>query len=343
MLRHSHSDRGNYRRKLLVCSRCSLGTSGGFKSLLLSDQGLDSVVHVLDKVLLRSSETSLIGDVEDSVRHVGGFSTGSTDLNFVLLGDGLELIHVLCEQWKLDVDGSTESGTEVGWAGGDVSQVVVVSEFGDLLNCSASAAKSVKDLADISSLLHGNDSELILLIDPDVEGSSLVHEDSSARWPVTVETSSLKVFVTLQKENVLLDELLSELLIHAFDSVDLTLEISIESFEGTSNVIQDLKSVFFGDSRSEWEFGKVSSDTNTGGENVLSLILSEWWAHKLGRVHAGNVFVLWLVSMVLRDDIIEEFVEGRVRVHGSSISSNVRFWVLASREDHLLEWNSLSI
>jgi len=45
--------------------------------------------------------------------------------------------------------------------------------------------------------LHGDDSELILLVDPDQESLGVVVEDTSARWPVSVEVASLKESVTL--------------------------------------------------------------------------------------------------------------------------------------------------
>jgi len=91
---------------------CSLA----HESLLGGDHGLDSVVHVLDKVLLGATETSSVRDIKDSVRHVGGLSTGSTDLDVPLVSDSSELFHVLSEVWKSNVDGGTDGGSEVGWA-----------------------------------------------------------------------------------------------------------------------------------------------------------------------------------------------------------------------------------
>ena len=123
----------------------------------------------------------------------------TADLDVVLVGDLLESVPVLGELWKLDVDGSSEGGSEVGGAGGDVSKMVGVGELGDLLDGGGGAGKTSEDLSDVSAWLHGDDSELILFIDPDEEGLVVVVEDSSAGWPVTVETAGSEVLVALPK------------------------------------------------------------------------------------------------------------------------------------------------
>ena len=92
----------------------------------------------------------------------------------------------------MDMDGGSKSGSEVGGARGDVTQVVVVGEAGFLLNGLSGSGESLEDGSDISTLLHGDDTELILLIDPDEESLGIVVEDTSALWPVAVETTSLK-------------------------------------------------------------------------------------------------------------------------------------------------------
>ena len=75
--------------------------------------------------------------------------------------------------------------------------MVVVGELGNLLDFGGGAGEAVEDGSDVSTLLHGNDSELILFVNPDEEGLLIVVEDSSAGWPVTVETASCEVLVTL--------------------------------------------------------------------------------------------------------------------------------------------------
>ena len=65
------------------------------------------------------------------------------------------------------------------------------------LEMSNSSAESVENFDDTSILLHGDDSELILLVDPDQESLSIVVEDSSAGWPVSVKVASSQESVSL--------------------------------------------------------------------------------------------------------------------------------------------------
>jgi hypothetical protein len=78
-----------------------------------------------------------------------------------------------------------------------------MSEFANCLNMSGGSAESVEDFLDTSAFLHRDDSELILLINPDKERFSIVVENTSSRWPVSVKIASCEVLVTfLEKEMV---------------------------------------------------------------------------------------------------------------------------------------------
>ena len=89
---------------------------GSSLELLSSDQGFDTVDHVLDELLLGSSESSSVGDVEDSVISFSVLSVDSSDLDEELIGNGVELGLVLGKLWELDVNGSSQGSSEVGWA-----------------------------------------------------------------------------------------------------------------------------------------------------------------------------------------------------------------------------------
>ena len=151
----------------------------------------------MDELLLGSSESSLVGDIENAVVGLSVLSVNTSDLHVVLVGDLLELGHVLHEFRELDVDGGSQSGTEVGWAGGDVSEVLVVGERAHSLDVGGSVAEPLEDTQDVGTWLHGDDSELILLIDPHEEGLGVVVEDTSAGWPVSVETAGGEILVSL--------------------------------------------------------------------------------------------------------------------------------------------------
>jgi hypothetical protein len=121
----------------------------------------------------------------------------TSDLDEVFGGDALELLLLLHKLWKLDVDGGSEGGSEVSWARGDVTKMLVVGELAHGLDVSGSSAESIEDLEDTGSWLHGDDSELILFVDPDEESLGVVVEDTSAGWPVSVKVASLKESVSL--------------------------------------------------------------------------------------------------------------------------------------------------
>ena len=121
----------------------------------------------------------------------------TSNLDLVLISNGVESGLVSLQLWKLDMDGSSHSGTEVGWARSDVTKMVVVGELNNRFNMSGGSAESLEDGCDISAWLHGNNSQLILLIDPDEESLAIVVENTSTRWPVSVETARLEELVTL--------------------------------------------------------------------------------------------------------------------------------------------------
>ncbi len=164
---------------------------------LSSHHGLDTIVHVLDEVLLGAAESAPVGDVEDAIAGVGVLTAGATDLHVVLGSDLLEAGPVLGQLGEVDVDGGAEGGAEVGGAGGDVTEMVVVGEAGDLLDAGGGAAESLEDLADVGTVLHGDDTELVLLVDPHEESLGVVVEDTTTLGPVAVQTAGLKETVSL--------------------------------------------------------------------------------------------------------------------------------------------------
>jgi hypothetical protein len=121
----------------------------------------------------------------------------TSDLDEILGGDALELLLLLHKLWKLDVDGGSESGSEIGWARGDVTKMLIVRELADGLDVSGSSAESVENFEDTSSWLHRDDSELILFVDPDEESLGVVVEDTSSGWPVSVKVACLQESVSL--------------------------------------------------------------------------------------------------------------------------------------------------
>jgi len=71
----------------------SSGSSTTTKFLLFGYHGLHTVVHVLDKVNLRASESPLVGNVIDVVSRLRVFAVDATDLDVELVSNSLKLWH----------------------------------------------------------------------------------------------------------------------------------------------------------------------------------------------------------------------------------------------------------
>ena len=124
----------------------------------------------------------------------------SADLNVVFVRNRLKRRFVLGEERKLDVNRTSQSSAKVSGAGGDVTQVVIVSEFGDGLNVSDGAAKSVENLTDVCAGLHRDDTQLVLFVNPHKESLVVVVEDTSAVGPVTVQVAGLEETISLPND-----------------------------------------------------------------------------------------------------------------------------------------------
>ena len=83
-----------------------------------------------------------------------------------------------------------------------------MSECSDALNVGCSLGESGEDSTNIGTLLHGNDSELVFLIDPDKEGLLVVVEDASAFGPVSVEVAGIEEPIAFFEEEVIVNKLL---------------------------------------------------------------------------------------------------------------------------------------
>ena len=80
----------------------------------------------------------------------------TSDLDEVFICNSLEISFVgfATEKRKLDVNGSSEGGTAIGWARCDITKMIVMSELGNLLDGSSTSGKSGENSANVGSLLH---------------------------------------------------------------------------------------------------------------------------------------------------------------------------------------------
>ena len=135
------------------------------------------------------------------------FTLGSTGLETHTVTPGLQSGYgVLGPSWEVNVDRGAHAGAQVGGARVDVAKFggnleVLARFFLDGISDSLDTqGKTLKDTLDITALLHGNDTELILLIDPDQEGLGGIVEDTTTLGPVTLHTSNGQVAVTFRQD-----------------------------------------------------------------------------------------------------------------------------------------------
>ena len=75
--------------------------------------------------------------------------------------------------------------------------MIVVLEVCYCFDVFTGSTESIEDLGNTCPLLHRDDSELVLFVDPDEESLGSVVEDTSALGPVAVKAASFEETVTL--------------------------------------------------------------------------------------------------------------------------------------------------
>merc|ERR1719445_2284384 len=237
---------------------------------ILLVEGVNSVNHDLDQLDLRVSKTVLVGDVISAASLATRFSTGSTGLDSECFTASLELVNTfLGPAREVNMDGGTHTSSKIGWAGVDVSilfrKSIYLSRFSlyRLFNSFDSTSKTLKDTLDIASLLHGNNPGLIFLIDPEEESLCCIVEDSTALWPVTLHTSNGKIWVSTDKEEVIINKLLADFFIHTSKRIVASSKISSQFAKGAAHQLLNINTLLLGDSGGETESINVATNSDT--------------------------------------------------------------------------------
>merc|ERR1712038_797524 len=174
---------------------------------------------------------------------------------------------------KVNMDRGSHTSTQVGGARVNVTILGIQAEVLSRLlldrvsNSLDTSCKSLKDTLDISTLLHGDDSELILFIDPDEEGLGIIVEDTSAFGPVSLHTSNCKVSVSRDEEEVVINKLLSDFLIHASQWVVFTSKITRGGSGGILHKVLNTKTLLLGDSGGKTESVNGTTNPDSGRVN----------------------------------------------------------------------------
>merc|ERR1712012_1491430 len=210
----------------------------------------------------------LVGDVISVSSLASRFTAGSTGLNSKLLTSGLQLVNALLGVAReVNMDGCSHTSTKVGGAGVDIAvllgQSIVLARLclDGLLDGLDTAGETGEDSLDVSALLHGDDTGLVLLIDPEKEGLGVIVEDSTTLRPVTFHTSDGQVFVSAHEEEVVINKLLTNSFIHASERIVLASKISSKLGQSIGHQLFNINSLLLGDSGGETKSINVTSNT----------------------------------------------------------------------------------
>merc|ERR1719179_123593 len=233
----------------------------------------------------------LVGNVISVSGLSARFTTGSTGLNGKLFASGLKGIKTfLGPSGEVDVDRVLYS-----------------------LNTSG---QSFEYTSYITSLLHGNDSELIFFIDPDKECFGFVVEDTTAFGPVTFHTGYLQVWISRHEVEVVINQLLSDSFIHSSQWVVVSSKITSELSESSLHEVFNSNTLFLGDSGGKTKSLDGSSNTNSDRVNWdiignVSLDLLD--------IHVGDMFESSGKSVVFADEWVKDISEVNVGIFITSV------------------------
>merc|ERR1719398_593592 len=297
------------------------------EGLILLPEGVDAINHLLDELHLGVSEPVLVGDVIGVSSLATGFSTGSTGLQVKLLATSLELGNaVLGPARQVNVDRGPHAGTKVGGAGVDVAVLLIKTEvlaslsLNGVLDGLDTLGQSAEHFPDISSLLHGDDAELILLVDPDEEGLLCVVEDATTLRPVTLHTSNGQVPVSGDEEEVVVNELLADLLVHASQRVVVSGKVRGEALDCVCHQLLNSDTLVLGDSGGKAK--AIDGTTNTDSARVDRDIRVDI-ALNLADIHVRGVPCRGADSVVLLDQRVKDGSEVLVRVPVTGVDAAV--------------------
>merc|ERR1712012_1075629 len=147
---------------------------------------------------------------------------------------------------------------------------------------------------------------LVLLIDPEKEGLGVIVEDTTTLRPVTLHTSNSQVTISRDEEEMVINQLLADSLVHASERIVLASEVAGQLGQSRGHHLLDVNSLLLGDSRGETESINIASNTNTGGVDGDSRL---YVADNLLRVHVGGVLGVGRDTVVVLDDGIEDLGE----------------------------------
>ena len=130
--------------------------------------------------------------------------------------------------------------------------MLIVGESGNFFNFTCGNGKSSEDGANVGTLLHRDDSKLVLFVYPDKESLLIVVENASSLRPVSVETACIKESISLFKEEVIGNQLLLLGFRHGAERIKGSFKFTFKSAASLDNFLLNLISLFSCNSWAKW-------------------------------------------------------------------------------------------
>jgi len=304
------------------------------------------------------AESGFWRDVDGSVSTDWGvFTTETSDTETVWFqdGNGFFVGAAFGQVGDLDVDGGSHTGTHVGWAGGDHTKVLGLgaSAWDEVLDLVDGSLESVKDVVDLEGLLHGHDSKVVLLTNPDDEALVLRHVAASAVWPVGGDAGIDEegVGAHVLEHDVGLDELLVFGLVNVVlvawgegEVVAAKVWVSNEAVEDWAHSELHVLSVLLAHGAGEWELLQVSGGSDSHGEWLLDAESGDvedavgWEALLALELPIVGVLLLVEVDLVVSaESLLEEVIEVIVVGWAHGVAAHLGAWVTNTRSHDLKE------
>jgi len=284
--------------------------------LLHLDEESDTVADELEELDLGVADTVSVGHVIGAVGGGGVDTTGTTLLETEEVQDLVQLLLILGQGGEFDVDAGTETSSQVGWAGQDVAEMLVphvrvAALLHEGLDLGQALAETLEDALDVTTLLHGDDAEMVLLVDPDQEGLGIVVPDTTGIGPVTGHTGAGKERRDgLVEEEVIVDQLILLGVGHLGKRVVLSLELTLEAGEGIDGDLLNGAALTTSAVGRKGDTLDGAAGTHAGREDVL---LVEDTSLEVVGVQVGLVLGILAVSAVAGiDDGVKKISENLV-------------------------------
>merc|ERR1719270_2218497 len=317
------------------------------KLLVFLPKSVYTINHLLHKFNLRVPKSVLVGNVISVSSLSTRLTTSSTGLKVKFFTSCLKFVNtMLSPSRKINMDRCSHTSSKIGWTGVNVTILGIKAEvlsrfFLDRVSHSLdTSSKSLKNTLDIPTLLHGDDSKLILFIDPNEEGLGSIVEDTTTLRPVSLHTSNSKLSISRDKQEVIINKLLSNLLIHSSQGVIFSSKIPTECSSSTLHEAFNSNTLFLGDSRRQTKSINGATNTNSGrvNRNIRSNVTLD-----LSSIHVRGVFRISRDSMVFLDDRIKNWSKVLVGIPITSINTTMLVIKLNSTSNGLDQSKSRSL